>query len=168
MPYAPETEASGIHDTGYYKAVFYKRQLQAPKLNDRERLLLHFGAVDYKATVYVNGATAAQHEGGYTPFSVDITDFLDTADGALQEIIVRAEDDPHDLCKPRGKQDWELDAHSIWYPRTTGIWQTVWMEQVPATTSATCTGRAMWSAGKSALLSCSKVRLSKTCASRSS
>lgn len=132
VPYAPETEASGINDTGYYKAVFYKRQVQAPKLNPGERLLLHFGAVDYKTTVTVNGATAGQHEGGYTPFSIDITDFLDTADGALQEIIVRAEDDPHDLCKPRGKQDWELNAHSIWYPRTTGIWQTVWMEAVPA------------------------------------
>lgn len=132
VPYAPETEASGVHDTGYYKAVFYKRQVQAPQLKPGERLILHFGAVDYKATVLINGASAAQHEGGYTPFSVDITDFLNTADGALQEIVVRAEDDPHDLCKPRGKQDWELNAHSIWYPRTTGIWQTVWMEQVPA------------------------------------
>ena len=70
------------------------------------------------------------HEGGYTPFSVDITGRC--GDGA-QTIVVRADDDPHDLAKPRGKQDWQLEPHSIWYPRTTGIWQTVWLEGVPAT-----------------------------------
>lgn len=132
VPYAPETEASGIHDTGYYQAVFYRREFDAPAVKDGERVLIHFGAVDYKATVWVNGKLTATHEGGYTPFSADITDLLDTTPGARQTIVVRAEDDPHDLCKPRGKQDWELDAHSIWYPRTTGIWQTVWMETVPA------------------------------------
>ena len=72
---------------------------------------------------------AVEHEGGYTPFSADITDLLD-ADGP-QTIVVRAYDDPADLAKPRGKQDWQLKPHSIWYPRTTGIWQTVWMEARP-------------------------------------
>lgn len=132
VPYAPETPASGIHDTSYYKAVWYRRQFQSPAPKTGDRLVLRFGAVDYEATVWVNGKLAATHEGGYTPFSADITDLLDTKDGAVQEVIVRASDDPHDLCKPRGKQDWELDAHSIWYPRTTGIWQTVWMERVPS------------------------------------
>ena len=69
------------------------------------------------------------HKGGYTPFCADITEAV-RGDG-LQEIIVRAEDDPADLAKPRGKQDWKLEPHSIWYPRTTGIWQTVWLEVVP-------------------------------------
>jgi len=71
------------------------------------------------------------HEGGYTPYFADVTDLL--VDGERQEIIVRAADDPHELNKPRGKQDWCEQAHSIWYWRTTGIWQTVWMEVVPAT-----------------------------------
>jgi beta-galactosidase/beta-glucuronidase len=70
------------------------------------------------------------HEGGYTPFYFDITDLTH---GGACEIIVQAEDDPQDLCKSRGKQDWQLEPHSIWYPRTTGIWQTVWIERVPPT-----------------------------------
>src|SRR5439155_24760925 len=94
-------------------------------------LLLHFGAVDYMATVWINGQLATQHEGGYTPFYVDATEFL-TAE-PMQSLVVRAEDDPSDLSKPRGKQDWQLEPHGIWYPRTTGIWQTVWTEIVPAT-----------------------------------
>ena len=98
-------------------------------LKPGERLVLHFGAVDYSATVWVNGVKACEHEGGYTPFSIEIQDLL--RDGPEQEIVVRAEDDPGDLEKPRGKQDWKLEAHSIWYPRTTGIWQTVWMEVLP-------------------------------------
>jgi beta-galactosidase/beta-glucuronidase len=92
-------------------------------------LLLHFGAIDYAATVWVNGYLATTHEGGHTPFWADITGHLQ-ADGE-QTIVVRADDDPHDLAKPRGKQDWQLEPHSIWYPRTTGIWQTVWLERVP-------------------------------------
>src|SRR5438128_1534753 len=67
---------------------------------------------------------------GYPPFAFDVTALA--ASGEL-EVIVRADDDPHDLAKPRGKQDWQLEPHSIWYPRTTGIWQTVWLELVPAT-----------------------------------
>src|SRR5206468_1527170 len=69
------------------------------------------------------------HQGGYTPFNADITDVL--SESGPQEIVVRADDDPHDLAKPRGKQDWKREPHSIWYPRTTGIWQSVWLEEVP-------------------------------------
>jgi beta-galactosidase/beta-glucuronidase len=76
----------------------------------------------------VGQARMAEHQGGYTPFSVDVTGFL--GDGPC-ELVVRAEDDPLDLAKPRGKQDWQEEPHSIWYPRTTGIWQTVWLEVVP-------------------------------------
>jgi beta-galactosidase/beta-glucuronidase len=129
VPFAPETHASGIADTGFYSAVWYRRQFTPPLLKPGERLILHFGAVDYEATVWVNGTELCRHEGGYTPFFVEITEAL-TGDGP-QEIVVRAEDDPADLEKPRGKQDWKLDPHSIWYPRTTGIWQTVWLEVVP-------------------------------------
>jgi beta-galactosidase/beta-glucuronidase len=129
VPFAPETPASLVGDRGFYKAVWYKRRFTAPKLNDGERLVLHFGAVDWSCDVYVNGALAIHHEGGYTPFSVDITRLLKS--GKSQTVVVRAHDDPHDMAKPRGKQDWRAEAHSIWYPRTTGIWQTVWMEVQP-------------------------------------
>ena len=131
VPYAPETVASGINNTGFYRAVWYRRNVVTPKLAPGERLLLHFGAVDTYATVWINGSIVVTHRGGYTPFHADITPLL--TDSETQTIVVRAEDDPHDLTKPRGKQDWQLEPHSIWYPRTTGIWQTVWMERVPPT-----------------------------------
>ena len=130
VPFSPETTASGIGDTGFYRRCWYRRTFESPELKEGERLLLHFGAVDWAATVWVNGALAGCHEGGYTPFSIDITDLL--VEGP-QTVVVRVDDDPADLAKPRGKQDWKLEPHSIWYPRTTGIWQTVWLERVPST-----------------------------------
>lgn len=134
VPFSPETAASGIHNTGFYRACWYRRPFDAPKLAPGERLILHFCAVDHEATVWVNGRLAARHEGGYTPFCADITEHVN-ADGP-QTVVVRAYDDPADLAKPRGKQDWQLHPHSIWYPRTTGIWQSVWMERVNATSIA--------------------------------
>ena len=134
VPFAPETQASGIADTGFYRACWYRRNFEAPHLENGQRLILHFGAVDYEATVWINGNIVVRHIGGYTPFQADITDFL--AESGPQTVVVWAQDDPHDLAKPRGKQDWLLEPHSIWYPRTTGIWQTVWMEVVPATSIA--------------------------------
>lgn len=131
VPFSPETPLSGIADTSFYKACWYRCTFERPELKPGESLALHFGAVDYAATVWVNGKLAVHHEGGYTPFWAEITDLL--LPNGDQEIVVRAEDDPTDLGKPRGKQDWLLEAHSIWYPRTTGIWQTVWLERLPST-----------------------------------
>ncbi|HEV2295152.1 MAG TPA: glycoside hydrolase family 2 TIM barrel-domain containing protein [Tepidisphaeraceae bacterium] len=131
VPYAPETPLSGINDTGFYDAVWYRRTFDAPRLARDQRLILHFGAVDTVASVWVNDQLVATHEGGYTPFSADITDALHGR--GKQTIVVRAHDDSQDLAKPRGKQDWLREPHSIWYPRTTGIWQTVWLEVVPGT-----------------------------------
>lgn len=139
VPFAPETPRSGVGETGYFAACWYRRSIHPPPLGPHQRLLLHFGAVDYEATVWIDGARMASHEGGYTPFTVDITDQL--RPGAPLEIVVRAHDDPHDLCKPRGKQDWLRDPHAIWYPRTTGIWQTVWLERV----ARTYVGSLRWS-----------------------
>ncbi len=130
VPYAPETPASGIAAEGFFRRCWYRRTLPRPELADGQRVLLHFEAVDYEARVWVNGGLAVTHEGGYTPFSADITELL--VDGE-QEIVVCADDDPHDLRKPRGKQDWQEQAHSIWYPRTSGIWQSVWLEIAPPT-----------------------------------
>ena len=131
VPFSPETPASGIGDTGLFRACWYRRRIQLPPAAAlHSRLLLHFGAVDHRATVWANGSMVGAHEGGYTPFTCDITDAV--RGGTDCEVVVRAEDDPLDLEKPRGKQDWMLEPHSIWYPRTTGIWQTVWVERVPA------------------------------------
>ncbi len=129
VPFSPETPASGVGDTGFYCAVWYRRSFTPPHLAPGQRLLLHFGAVDYCATVWVNGIKVCSHQGGYTPFQTDVASAL--RDNGPQQVVVRAEDDPADLAKPRGKQDWKLEPHSIWYPRTTGIWQTVWLEVVP-------------------------------------
>ena len=131
VPFAPETPASGVNATGYFNVCWYRRTFDTPKLERGLRLVLHFGAVDYQATVWVNDRLAVRHEGGYTPFSADITDLM--VGGKQQTIIVRAEDDPHDLAKPRGKQDWLEQPHSIWYYRTSGIWQSVWLERVNET-----------------------------------
>ena len=132
VPFSAETTASGIANTGFYSVVWYRRSFRLDRLQSGERVILHFEAVDYRATVWVNGLKVCEHQGGYTPFSADITSALGKSDQD-HELIVRAEDDPADLAKPRGKQDWRLDPHSIWYPRTTGIWQTVWIERVPET-----------------------------------
>lgn len=129
VPFSPETKASGVYETGFYSAVWYRRFCDVTRPDSEHRLILHFEAVDYQSIVWVNGKRVGNHEGGYTPFHVDITDALN--ENGPQEIVLRAEDDPADLSKPRGKQDWKLEPHSIWYPRTTGIWQMVWLETVP-------------------------------------
>lgn len=131
VPFAPESEASGIGHVGFMKGVWYRRALEVPPTPEGERLLLHFGAVDYRATVWLDDVVVARHEGGYTPFEADITDLV--RHGHVHTLVVLAEDDPHDLAKPRGKQDWQPEPHSIWYVRTSGIWQTVWLERVPPT-----------------------------------
>ncbi len=129
VPYPPESNASGIGDAGFHRACWYQRDVDLAPGDDR--VFLRFGAVDYAARVWVNGRLAMTHEGGHTPFAADITQLLDP--GGRQVVTVRAEDDPQELTKPRGKQDWHLEPHALWYPRTTGIWQTVWVERVPRT-----------------------------------
>jgi beta-galactosidase/beta-glucuronidase len=129
VPFPPESKASGIGDRGFHRACWYQRECQI--LADGQRVLLHFGAVDYQAKVWVNNHLVAEHEGGHTPFWADITRALNPS--GTQTVTVYVEDDPQDLAKPRGKQDWQLEPHSIWYPRTTGIWQTVWLERVANT-----------------------------------
>jgi beta-galactosidase/beta-glucuronidase len=131
VPFPPEAELSGIGDTGFHPCCWYRRGFALTDAQRGARTLLHFGAVDYQATVWCNGVLVARHEGGHTPFSADITEALNQ--DSAQVLTVRVEDDPADLAKPRGKQDWQLEPHSIWYPRTTGIWQTVWLEPVGRT-----------------------------------
>src|SRR5918993_4059631 len=128
VPFAPESAASGIDDRTLGPDVWYRRTIEYSRRED-VRLLLHFGAVDYQARVWVDGRFVGRHEGGHTPFTFEITDALKNRDH--HEIAVWAHDDPQGLAQPRGKQDWQDEPHSIWYPRTSGIWQTVWLEEVP-------------------------------------
>lgn len=138
VPFPPESVASGIDEPGFHPVVWYSRSITRAELDaagydptSAPRLVLHFGAVDHRARVYVDGAFVGEHEGGHTPFSLDVTEALGADPDAEHTLVVRAEDDPHDLTQPRGKQDWHEEPHAIWYRRTTGIWQTVWLEAVP-------------------------------------
>lgn len=131
VPYPFESSLSGIGDTGFHPVCWYSRSFADPRTDDGSHLILNFGAVDYAATVWVDGAFVGAHEGGHSPFTVDITDAC-RAGRDQHEIVVRAFDDPHDLEQPRGKQDWRESPHVIWYHRTSGIWQPVWLEIAPA------------------------------------
>jgi len=135
VPFPPESEASGVADTGFHRVLWYHRVLSAEQIREAghrpgRRLMLRFGAVDYRAQVWVNGRQVGTHEGGHTPFAVDITDAVDAEGGS--DLVLRVEDDPQDVAQPRGKQDWREHPHVIWYHRTSGIWQPVWLESVPA------------------------------------
>lgn len=125
VPYCFESKLSGITDTGFHPIVWYQRKLDIPANWNDKHTLLHFGAVDYRAQVWVNGHLAGVHEGGNVPFSFDITPLLEKADNV---ITVRAEDPPTDRSIPRGKQYWKPQSQGIFYTRTSGIWQPVWIE----------------------------------------
>lgn len=131
VPFPPESPASGIGDTSFHPVVWYRRGFDLLPQYEGKRLMLHFGAVDYRASVWVNGCLVTQHEGGNTPFQADITDAV--LPDQEQIVVVRAQDLPADLAQPRGKQDWQEEPHDIWYHRTTGIWQPVWLEPVNVT-----------------------------------
>ena len=128
VPYCYQSKLSGIGETAFHDVVWYARTFEYPSLG-AERLLLHFGAVDYRATVWVNGTQVASHEGGHTPFSADVTHAL-AGEVGDNIVVVRAEDPSRDVTIPRGKQYWKEKSEGIFYTRTTGIWQTVWLEPV--------------------------------------
>lgn len=161
VPFPPESVASGLADTRPHPVVWYRRRIGAADLDaaglgeQGTRLLLHLGAVDHTADVWFDGRHVGRHVGGQTPFTVDLTPVLRRRDrlgaGAAARtggpgtdsrwgdlvgpggltLVVRAEDDARDVAQPRGKQDWKDEPHVIWYDRTTGIWQPVWLEAVP-------------------------------------
>lgn len=126
VPFCPESSLSGIGNTDFMKQVWYKRTFTCPDTDGR--VLLHFGAVDYLATVYVNGKQAGTHRGGYSSFTLDITDLVSAGEN---ELTVRADDDLLTGMQPRGKQCPHRESRGCDYTRTTGIWQTVWLEFVP-------------------------------------
>jgi len=130
VPFAPESEASGIAHTDFMAAVWYRRTVDVPAAWAGQRVLLHFGAVDHDTTVWVNGCEVGRHRGGFTSFTLDITDALANG-GSTATIVVRARDEKAGP-QARGKQSTKYANHTCHYTRTTGIWQTVWLEPVPA------------------------------------
>ena len=127
VPYPVESALSGVMK--HAERLWYRRTVEIPRAWKGRRVLLHFGAVDWEATVYVNGKELGTHRGGYDAFAFDITEALRTE--GPQEIILRVFDPTDRGEQPRGKQ--VLKPGGIWYTSTTGIWQTVWLEPVPAT-----------------------------------
>lgn len=128
VPFCPESKLSGVEYKDFIAAVWYKREFTLPETWTNGRILLHFGAVDYETEVWINGVSVGTHRGGYSPFSFDITSSVSVG---LNTITVYAEDDVRSGLQPRGKQSGKFHSHGCDYTRTTGIWQTVWLEQVP-------------------------------------
>ncbi|MFC4005933.1 glycoside hydrolase family 2 protein [Nonomuraea purpurea] len=128
VPFAPESELSGVGHTDFMEAVWYRRTVTIPAAWADRRTLLHFGAVDHDATVWVNGVEVARHRGGFTPFTADLSPVVRPGEQAT--IVVRARDPRHG-SQARGKQSTKYQNFECLYTRTTGIWQTVWLEPVP-------------------------------------
>ena len=130
VPFAVESALSGVGRTlTENDALWYSREFSVPKKWKGSRIMLNFGAVDWKTEVYVDGKLAGEHVGGYDPFSFDITDLL--SKGKKHDITVKVLDQTDKWYQPRGKQI--MEPHGIWYTPVSGIWQTVWMEPVPET-----------------------------------
>ncbi|MBP3389317.1 MAG: beta-galactosidase [Clostridia bacterium] len=130
VPFCPESSLSGVGYTDFMSSVWYRRRIEVSAAQLKGRVLLHFGAVDHKATIYVNETPCGSHTGGYVSFSVDITDALKEGTNTL---VVHAEDDTRSTVIPSGKQSPQYASYACFYTRTTGIWQTVWLEYVPLT-----------------------------------
>lgn len=130
VPFCPESAISGIQHTDYMNAVWYRRTVTIPKVWEGKRVLLNLQAIDYDATIWVNGVEVGRHRGGFTPFTCDLKGVASAGESII--IVVRARDYNHQ-SQPRGKQSQRYENYRCMYTRTTGIWQTVWLEPVPET-----------------------------------
>ncbi len=137
VPYTYLCELSGINEQDFHDIVWYKRKVSIKRTASDSRFLLHFGAIDYISDIWVDGEHLIRHEGGNTPVTVDITAAIQNEDIEEHVIVVRAKDITSDFEMPRGKQFWEKKSEGIFYTRTVGIWQSVWIEEVPAVYIAT-------------------------------
>ena len=127
VPFVPQSRLSGIGRTLTSDKLVYERRFTVPQEWNGKRILLHFGAVDYQCSVWVNGHHAGTHRGGQTSFCLDITAFLNGGDEHLR---VDVTDPLTDEMIPRGKQFWKEKSQFIWYTQSSGIWQSVWLEPV--------------------------------------
>lgn len=128
IPFCPESKLSGIENKDFMESVWYRRTLTLTQAQLAGRVLLHFGAVDYACTVFLNGAECGTHRGGYSSFQFDITQYVHPGENTL---TVHAVDHQRDGTQPHGKQCDKYHSAGCHYTRTTGIWQTVWLEFVP-------------------------------------
>lgn len=128
VPFCVESELSGIGCKDFINGVWYKRSFSLSADEAHLRTVLHIGAADYRTFVYINGKKVGVHEGGYVSFSFDITPFVTAGENT---VVVYCEDDTRCPLVPRGKQSEEYYSHDCDYTRTTGIWQTVWLEFTP-------------------------------------
>lgn len=128
VPFCPQSELSGVNHKDFMYGVWYQRTVTLTDEQVAGRTVIHFGAVDYHTEVFVNGESVGTHTGGYVSFKFDITDYVKAGENL---ITVYAEDDERDPLIPRGKQSEEFFSHNCDYTRTTGIWQTVWLEFTP-------------------------------------
>ena len=128
VPFCPESELSGVHKTEFLHCVWYRREITVPAEWAGRRVLLHFQACDYDTTVWVDGEEAVRHRGGFTPFVADLG--VSPPGGRTAVVVVRARD-RHKSPMPLGKQSEKPENYGCHYTRTTGIWQTVWLEPVP-------------------------------------
>lgn len=128
VPFCPESKLSGVEYDDFINCMWYQRQVQVPSNWEGEKILLHFGAVDYSATLYVNGNYVGMHSGGSVSFEFDITRFVKP--GETANLVLRVVDETLSGLQPIGKQSPKKESYECLYTRTTGIWQTVWMEAV--------------------------------------
>ena len=130
VPFCPESRLSGVENTDFMDCVWYKREVELPEswLKTGRCTHINFGACDYTAHIFVNGKKAGIHKGGYSSFSLDITSLLKKSGNI---IAVCAEDDLRSGTQPSGKQSMQKESFGCFYTRTTGIWQTVWLENTP-------------------------------------
>jgi beta-galactosidase/beta-glucuronidase len=128
VPFCPESKLSKIENKDFMNAVWYRREFEIPDTWFTDKTILHFGAVDYLTEVWINGISVGKHHGGYSSFSFDITNLLKAGKNT---IFVCAQDDVRTGKQPRGKQSSSYFSKGCNYTRTTGIWQTVWLEKVP-------------------------------------
>jgi len=126
VPFSPESELSGIGDVDFHEAVWYRRDVEVPAAWSGQRVLLHLQACDHDTTIWADGVEVARHRGGWTPITADLGD----VGGSTVTVVVRARDSRH-MVRAGGKQSRKYANHDCDYTRTTGIWQTVWMEPVP-------------------------------------
>ena len=128
VPFCPESPLSGVGHKDFIPAMWYHRTLTVPQSWHGQRILLHFGGVDYRSQIYIDGRQVAEHYGGGASFTVDITRYVKAGDS--HHLVVYVQDDVRSRLQPGGKQSRRLNSYECFYTRVTGIWSTVWMEPV--------------------------------------
>jgi beta-galactosidase/beta-glucuronidase len=128
IPFCPESSLSGVNHKDFIPAMWYHRTLDIPESWNGKRIILHFGGIDYRSTIFIDGKQVAEHFGGAASFSVDITNNVKA--GSSADLTIYVQDDVRSQLQPGGKQSRRLHSYECFYTRVTGIWSTVWLEPV--------------------------------------